>query len=704
MKTCQQEQNTLAARMTIPNKRPKFYTSFKSDFGLLISGSPFWPPFTNCNQSNPSVGVQEQFDEEKAGEENVQQYVFFLVWSSASKSPQNTDGDVPFEVKEPEFEGRTHESKVYVSPSSSAQTKKHDDKTKGEATGKSLVESSIGYKNLSAEFEDFSDNNINEVNAARALVPAIGQLSTNSTNTFSAAGPFNTAVSPTHRKYSYADSSQLPDDPNMPELEDITYYDEEDVGAEVNQSSMRILERNLHVTIILSASQLATPQMVLNSPYLTHIKNWLVQIKRSLCMSAKRTAWNEFSSSMASAVICLSTADDKSTMAQQADEGVVEVHVDDVPTAGVADEGAASVVVDDVPAAAKEPSIPSPTPPPPPSQDLPSTLQVQPTLPPSLIAQPPSPQQQPQPTQPSHDVEMSMDLLHTLLDTCTTLTRRVKNLEENNITQALEITKVDTSEATIMDDVSKQEGIIANMDADEDVTLKDVADIAKEVVVDAEIEENADPAKLKEVVEVVTTAKLMTEVVIAASASITIVDTPILVAAVTTAPRMTYDDIRPIFEKKFNSNVDFLVKLKEQMEEEDSKALKRKVESLKDKAAKKQKLDEEVDELRKHIQMVPNDDDDVYTKATPLALKVPVVDYEIYIENNKPYYKIKRADETHQLYLSFLSMLRNFDREDLEVLWKLVKERFASSKPKNFSKDFLLTTLGAMFEKPDVQA
>nr|GFC97253.1 hypothetical protein [Tanacetum cinerariifolium] len=38
---------------------------------------------------------------------------------------------------------------------------------------------------------------------------------------------------------------------------------------------------------------------------------------------------------------------------------------------------------------------------------------------------------------------------------------------------------------------------------------------------------------------------------------------------------MSYDDIRPIFEKCFNSNVAFLEKTKEQMEEEDSRALKR---------------------------------------------------------------------------------------------------------------------------------
>nr|GEY21946.1 hypothetical protein [Tanacetum cinerariifolium] len=122
---------------------------------------------------------------------------------------------------------------------------------------------------------------------------------------------------------------------------------------------------------------------------------------------------------------------------------------------------------------------------------------------------------------------------------------------------------------------------------------------------------------------------------------------------------MTYDDIRPIFEKKFNFNVAFQKKTKEQMEEEDNRALKRISKSQEDKTAKKQKLDEEVTELKRHLQIVPNNKDDVYTEATPLARK---------------------------------------------VLWELVKESFASSKPKNFSDDFLLTTLTYMFEKSDVQA
>nr|GEW25670.1 ribonuclease H-like domain-containing protein [Tanacetum cinerariifolium] len=108
--------------------------------------------------------------------------------------------------------------------SSSAQSKKHDDKTKREAKGKSLVESSTRYRHLSVEFKDFSDNSINEDNATGSLVPVVGQNSTNSTNTFSAAGPSNTAV----------------------KLEDITYSDdEEDVGAEADFT-------NLETTIIVS--------------------------------------------------------------------------------------------------------------------------------------------------------------------------------------------------------------------------------------------------------------------------------------------------------------------------------------------------------------------------------------------------------------------------------------------------------------------
>nr|GEU52867.1 hypothetical protein [Tanacetum cinerariifolium] len=62
---------------------------------------------------------------------------------------------------------------------------------------------------LVKDFKDFSDNNINKDNAAGTQVPVVGKLSPNNTNTFSVAGPSNVAASPTHRKYSYADFTNL---------------------------------------------------------------------------------------------------------------------------------------------------------------------------------------------------------------------------------------------------------------------------------------------------------------------------------------------------------------------------------------------------------------------------------------------------------------------------------------------------------------
>nr|GFD23256.1 hypothetical protein [Tanacetum cinerariifolium] len=147
---------------------------------------------------------------------------------------------------------------------------------------------------------------------------------------------------------------------------------------------------------------------------------------------------------------------------------------------------------------------------------------------------------------------------------------------------------------------------------------------------------------------------------------------------------MSYDDISPIFEAKFNSNVAFLLKIKEQIEEDENRALQKINETLAERAAKRRNLDEEVEDLKIHLQIVPNEDDDIYTEATPLARKVPVVDYEIIEMNNKPYYKIIRANGTHQLYISFLTWLRNFDKEDLEALWSLVKERFSTAKRRTF--------------------
>nr|GEY94072.1 hypothetical protein [Tanacetum cinerariifolium] len=95
---------------------------------------------------------------------------------------------------------------------------------------------------------------------------------------------------------------------------------------------------------------------------------------------------------------------------------------------------------------------------------------------------------------------------------------------------------------------------------------------------------------------------------------------------------MSYDDISPIFDAKFNANMEFLMKSKEQMEEEESRAIAIINETPAQKAAKRRRLNkeaEDIEELKHHLEIVPDEDDDVYTEATPLAGKVPVVDYQI---------------------------------------------------------------------------
>nr|GEZ47491.1 hypothetical protein [Tanacetum cinerariifolium] len=123
------------------------------------------------------------------------------------------------------------------------------DKFDAETAGKEVDQTYVLFLVWSAEFKDCSDNSSNEVNAAGSIVPTAGQNTLNITNTFSAAGPLNTTVSPTYGKYLFIDASQLPDDLDMPELKDITYSNDEDVvGAEADLNN---LETSIPVSPIL---------------------------------------------------------------------------------------------------------------------------------------------------------------------------------------------------------------------------------------------------------------------------------------------------------------------------------------------------------------------------------------------------------------------------------------------------------------------
>nr|GEZ03581.1 retrotransposon protein, putative, Ty3-gypsy subclass [Tanacetum cinerariifolium] len=95
---------------------------------------------------------------------------------------------------------------------------------------------------------------------------------------------------------------------------------------------------------------------------------------------------------------------------------------------------------------------------------------------------------------------------------------------------------------------------------------------------------------------------------------------------------MSYDEIRPLFEKHYNYNQSFLNEVNEGV-----KVLEK-------------EMEKETEELNKHLEIVPDDDDDVYTDVAPLALKIPIIDYKIHTERNRPYFKIIRADGNHRMY------------------------------------------------------
>ncbi|GKB33329.1 hypothetical protein Tco_0872730 [Tanacetum coccineum] len=99
---------------------------------------------------------------------------------------------------------------------------------------------------------------------------------------------------------------------------------------------------------------------------------------------------------------------------------------------------------------------------------------------------------------------------------------------------------------------------------------------------------------------------------------------------------------------------------------------KRAGEELEQESSKKKKLEEdkESEELKKCLEMVSDDGDDVTIDATPLSTKsLSIVDYKIYQEGKKSFFQIIRADGNSQMYIK----IKSLNREDFNVLWSLVK-------------------------------
>ncbi|GJW61164.1 hypothetical protein Tco_0110499 [Tanacetum coccineum] len=108
--------------------------------------------------------------------------------------------------------------------------------------------------------------------------------------------------------------------------------------------------------------------------------------------------------------------------------------------------------------------------------------------------------------------------------------------------------------------------------------------------------------------------------------------------------------------------------------------------------------DKETVELKSLMEVIP-DEEEVTLDAIPLAVKsLSIVDWKIHKEGKKSYYQIIRADESSKMYLVFSHMLKNFDREDMESLYKLVKAKYGSTRPVENLDLVLYGDLKTMFE------
>nr|GEZ34882.1 hypothetical protein [Tanacetum cinerariifolium] len=405
------------------------------------------------------------------------------------------------------------------------------------------------------------------------------------------------------------------------------------------------------------------------------------------------------------------------------EEGDADEHVEDV-TAGDDAQGDDTAAHGEVLTITQEPSIPSPTPTIPPSQppqDIPSTSQVTPITSEVLDAC----------AALTRRVEhLEYDKVAEALEIIK-LKRRVKKLEKENKARVLKLRRlqgvgtsqrVDTSNDTVMDDESNKGRMIDEIDKDGAVVLMDEKEEDKKVE-EAKVAESAQVAaapsrRRKRVVirdpeeESTTSSIISTETKSKDKGKRIMVEEPkplkkkqqiemdeeyarklhaeinkdidwdvaidhVKLKAKEDPAVQRYQVMKRKSQTEAQAQKNMMMYLKnvagfklqkEQIKEEENRALQSINETPAQKAAKRRKLNEEVKDLKRHLEIMPDEYDDVYTEATLLARKVPVLDYEIIELNNKPYYKIIRADETYQLYISFLTLLKNFDREDLEAL------------------------------------
>ncbi|GJW88682.1 hypothetical protein Tco_0164022 [Tanacetum coccineum] len=112
----------------------------------------------------------------------------------------------------------------------------------------------------------------------------------------------------------------------------------------------------------------------------------------------------------------------------------------------------------------------------------------------------------------------------------------------------------------------------------------------------------------------------------------------------------------------------------------------------------KEKDSDDHDKIINHQQWVVLVRQESSVDITSSVVKAPIYDWKIFKDKLREVYQIFRVGQAPKAYPYFEAMLKEFDRDDMVTLWKLVKDRFKEELPNSDLEKCLFWPLKVMFE------
>nr|GEX35083.1 hypothetical protein [Tanacetum cinerariifolium] len=288
------------------------------------------------------------------------------------------------------------------------------------------------------------------------------------------------------------------------------------------------------------------------------------------------------------------------------------------------------------------------------------------------------------------------------------LKRRVKKLEKKNRSKTHKLKRLykvgltvrveSSDEESLGEDASKQERIDA-IDQEEDIALVNVQADAEMFDVDKDLggekvfveQEVVDKEKINEDTLAKALAELKTSKPKAKGGKAIMIEEP----------------VKPKKKDQIRLDEEAALKLQAKFDEEQRLAREKAKKELEANIALIETRDDVQAKINVDYQLaerLQEEEQEELTDAEKATLFMQLLEKrrkhfaKIYKEGKKKYYQIMRADEKSPMYMFFSQMLKRYDREDLEDLYKLVKARYGSTRPMKDLDLLLWGDLKTMFE------